>query len=41
MYVAKMEFIKEEKLDIGDSEPCRVKEEETEELLGGCPLICQ
>ncbi|KAG1955419.1 hypothetical protein F2P79_008502 [Pimephales promelas] len=28
-----MEFIKEE-MDIGDSEPCRVKQEETEELLG-------
>lgn len=42
IYVAQinMEFIKEE--DISDSEPCRVKEEETEELLGWCPLLlCQ
>lgn len=35
----KMGFIKEEPEDTSDPEPCGVKDEEPEELRGGCPLM--
>lgn len=37
--VVKMELIKVEIVDMSDPEPCKVKDEDTEEQRGRCPFM--